>query len=288
MDEAILARHIDVMHTPIGKLNLREMENILKSDPWIAEAQVFVDNNNVLHLNIAQRTPIARLFLNDGSSVYMDSALCFMPLSATYIYYTTVVTNFPAVASDSVHDALKKQIRYIINTVQTDSFWNAQISQIIIDSANMFQFLPVLGDQTIILGDTSLLREKLDNLFAFYNRVLNRIGWDKYETLDLRFKNEVIARPSLPYKAPEDKAAAGMNWINTIIENEARNASHDTASNQYDDDKESGAAPQKPDSKDKVADKDKKEEKTKSASAGKGDNKQKEKNKKKEHSARKK
>ena len=88
--------------------------------------------------------------------------------------------------------------------------------------------MPVLGDQKILFGDTSRMKDKLNNLFVFYNNVLNRIGWDKYETLDVRFKGQVVASPSLPYNGPVDKAVDKMNWINSIVETEAKNAENDS------------------------------------------------------------
>ena len=99
----------------------------------------------------------------------------------------------------------------------------------VIDTASTFELVPVLGNQKIVFGDTSDMKNKLDNLFAFYKNVLNRIGWDKYEVLDLRYKNQVIATPSLPYKGPIDKSVAGMNWINSIVATEAKNEALDSA-----------------------------------------------------------
>ena len=110
----------------------------------------------------------------------------------------------------------------LVRTIQADTFWNAQISQIIIDSDYSFELMPVLGQQRIIFGDTSRMKEKFSNLFSFYKKVLNRIGWDKYDMLDVRFKGQVVASPSLPYKGPVDKATANMNWISSIVETEAR------------------------------------------------------------------
>ena len=124
----------------------------------------------------------------------------------------------------------------IVRNLQADTFWNTQISQVVMDTAGTFELVPVLGNQKIVFGDTSRMRDKFDNLFAFYKTVLNRIGWDKYETLDLRFKGQVIASPSLPYKGPADKVVDKMNWINTIVAQEAQNEAVDTASNDDDDD----------------------------------------------------
>ncbi len=231
IDEAITKRNLDIMHTPIGRLDIHGIEQALCADPWIAEAQVYMDNNNNLNINITQRLPIARLFSVTGESCYMDNTLHLMPLSPNFVYYTTVVTNVPTLKEDSATLALKTQLRKLINTIQRDTFWNTQVTQLVVDSPGHYEMIPVLGNQRIVLGDTALLKEKLDNLFAFYRNVLNRIGWDKYEVLDLRYRNQVICKPSLPYHGPTDHAVANMNWITSIVETEAKNEDIDTTHN---------------------------------------------------------
>ena len=227
-DLAINDRHVDITHTPLSKLDIHGMEQVIMADPWVANAQVFVDNDNVLEVYVTQRIPVARVFQQNSQSYYLDTTLSIMPLSKNYIYYTTVVTNVPELKNDSMGWALKKQLISLVRTIQADSFWNAQISQVIVDSDYTFELAPVLGDQRILFGDTSRMKDKFSNLFIFYKNVLNRIGWDKYETLDLRFKGQVVASPSLPYTGPIDKAVASMNWINSIVETEARNDAKDS------------------------------------------------------------
>lgn len=219
--ETIEDRNIDIEHTPLGRLDIQSMERVLKADPWVADASLYVDARRVLHMSVTQRIPVVRLFEQGGASYYMDNTLNVMPLSANVIYYTSVVTNMPPLHNDSVSEGLKKQIVALVHNIQADTFWNAQISQIIVDSDYSFELVPVLGQQRIIFGDTSRMKEKFSNIYTFYLRVLNRIGWDKYETLDVRFKGQVVAAPSLPFKGPVDKAK-DMNWINSIVQTEAR------------------------------------------------------------------
>jgi len=225
LDEAIVNRNIDIMNTPVGGLDMQAMEKALKNDPWVADAQLYVDNSRTLNIVVTQRLPVARIFEQGGHSYFIDTTLSTMPLTPNFVYYTSVVTNVPVLGNDSAGQSLKKQIVQIVREIQMDTFWNAQVSQIIVDSALSFELVPVLGDQRIIFGDTTRAREKFDNLYAFYRNVLNRIGWDHYETLDVRFKGQVVASPALPYSGPVDKAIANMNWVNSIIETEARNDS---------------------------------------------------------------
>lgn len=222
MDLAINNRHTDIEHTPISRLDIHTMEQLIMADPWVAHAQVFIDNEHVLHMYVTQRIPVARVFQDKGVSFYLDTTLSIMPLSPNYKYYTTVVTNVPELTNDSAGWALRKDIISLVRTIQADSFWSAQISHVIIDSDRTFELVPILGDQRILFGDATRMKEKFDNLFAFYKNVLNRIGWDKYEKIDVRYAGQVVASPSLPCKGPVDKAAVNMNWVNSIVETEAR------------------------------------------------------------------
>ncbi len=218
MNLAIYDRKVDIVHTPVGKLDIRGIEEAIKGDKWVQDAQVYVNIDRVMHIYVTQRVPVARIFGQNGGSYYIDTTLHTMPRSKSYTYYTQIVTNVPEMNDDSAGMALRGQVVSLIRCLQANKFWSAQVSHIVMKSPGMFELIPVLGNQKIVFGDTSFAQEKLDNLTTFYNKVLNRIGWDKYETLDVRFRNQVIASPSLPFDGPVDKASLQMNWIKSIEE----------------------------------------------------------------------
>jgi cell division protein FtsQ len=207
----------DILNASIGKLNENKIEHTVVTNPWVDKAEVYVDNDKTVHINLTQRVPVARLFDQAGNSYYLDRSMKPMPLSEKYIHYTTVVTNVPVLKDDSIGNALKAQIAAVVTYIDKDSFWSAQVSQVIVTNDRTFELVPVLGNQKIVLGDTSRLDEKFNNLLLFYKKVLNRIGWEKYETLDLRFAGQVVASPKLPYKAPGVNASVDMNWVKTLM-----------------------------------------------------------------------
>jgi cell division protein FtsQ len=210
--EALLLRNrnIDLAQTAISKLDLRLMEDIARTNPWVAKADIFVDNRQVLQVNITQREPVARIFDINGSSYYMDSLLNTMPVSQGYAYPAPVFTNVPVLRNDSMQASLHQKIAYLSEMIGRDSFWHAQVTQIEVQPDQTFVLIPLFGDQRILIGDTANVQEKLKHLFAFYKNVSGKIGWDKYETLDVRYKNQVVASPSIgwiPLK-PTDTATA--------------------------------------------------------------------------------
>ncbi len=208
---------MNVIGANVGSVDVHKIETAIYKNPWVDKVQAYIDNKQVMHISVIQRIPVARLFDQAGHSFYIDNQLKLLPASATYTHYSTVVTNVPVLGTDSLGNALKAQIVEVVKRIDRDSFWAAQVSQLVMNDDRQFELVPVLGNQRILIGDTSRIDEKFENLYAFYKKVLNRVGWDKYEVLDARFAGQVVASPALQWKAPVDKAALTMNWVESIV-----------------------------------------------------------------------
>jgi cell division protein FtsQ len=221
-DKIATDRGIVLDSTNVSKLDIAQMEQILKAEPWIEHATLYIDNKRILHIEVKQRIPVARLFLTDGSSYFMDKSLKLMPVKPNYSSYYCVVTNVPVLGNDSASTILKNNIWALLKTIRSDTFWNAQISQVAVDSGNTFQLIPVLGSHVIKFGDTSRMKEKFSNLLAFYRKVLNRIGWDRYDVLDVRFRGQIVASPELKYKITETKNTMDWDWVTAYVTQEKK------------------------------------------------------------------
>ena len=78
--------------------------------------------------------------------------------------------------------------RYIYN----HRFWNAQIEQIYVNERHEVELVPRVGDQTILLGSVQDFETKLDNLMLVYKKVFSKASWAMYDTVSLKFKNQVV------------------------------------------------------------------------------------------------
>lgn len=209
-------RNVQLKNTKLSSINVKQMEQVIKESDWVEDAQVYIDNKHNLHALVTQRIPVVRIFEKNGDSYYLDRKMEALPLSTKYNYYTTVVTNVPNLR-DTANAGVKAQIMAITRFIKADTFWNAQVSQLIVRDDLTFEIVPVLGDHKIIMGDTTDMKLKFDNLFAFYTKVLNEVGWDKYQVLDLSYKGQLVASPSLNWKMPVDKVINRINWVNSIL-----------------------------------------------------------------------
>lgn len=215
VESMIAQQGVNVQDETLSSIDVDAIESIVRSNPWVMNAEVYVDNNAKVNIEVVQRSPVARIFDASGNSFYLDKDGFEMPLSDRYAYSVPVFTNYRERANDSINTSFRKAIVYLSSMIKEDTFWNAQITQVDIAGLNDFNFYTTLGKQKVKFGDTALALQKLDNLMAFYNEVSNKIGWDRYEVLDVRFKGQVVASPSIGWIPPKDTVAlAVMPWHN--------------------------------------------------------------------------
>lgn len=186
-----------ILEIPIGELDLKKLEERAILNPWIEKAEMYIDQKNILHIDIEQKIPMARIFDRTGQSYYLDTQMQLLPLVLGKNYPTVVFTDVPLSQSEIKNKELFSQMLYLAEFIKGHPFWSAQITQIQINKQNEFELVPLIGNQKIHFGDSTKMEEKFFNLQLFYREVLDKIGWDNYEEIDLRFEGQVVTKPSL-------------------------------------------------------------------------------------------
>ncbi|HET7899531.1 MAG TPA: hypothetical protein VFL47_17710 [Flavisolibacter sp.] len=186
--------HGSVVHRHTGDINLAELETDLETNPWIRDAELYFDTKDILHVAVSERVPVARVFTTAGTSFYIDTTGCRMPLLEAYSAKLPVITGFALSKRRNAADSLLVQeIKEVVQTVSADAFWNAQIGQIDITPDRKFELIPVIGSHVIKLGSGNQVKEKLAKLLVFYKQVLPKAGFAKYSALDVQFDGQVVA-----------------------------------------------------------------------------------------------
>lgn len=198
----------NVTGNKLSAINLRAIETVVERNPWVKNAEMFLDNNQVLQVWIEERQPVARVFTLDGHSFYLDSAAMRLPLSDKISARVPVFTGFPSnkkilAKPDSILlDNVVKLGRYI----NADSFWMAQVSQVDITPEANFELVPVIGDHLVALGNADELDSKFNRLYTFYRKAWMQNGINTYERINVQYKNQVVAVRKGTYKAMVDSA----------------------------------------------------------------------------------
>jgi cell division protein FtsQ len=182
-----------IINKGIETIDVALLEKTLEQHAWIRDAELYFDTRDVLHVTVAEREPVARVFTTAGTTFYMDTAGQRLPLLPDVVVRVPVVTAFTASKMLSKKDsAIAKDVAAIAQYITTHPFWSAQVAQIDITPAGTFELLPVVGNHIIRIGRAENIDEKLSNLLLFYKQVLSKTGFDKYAVVDVQYKDEVI------------------------------------------------------------------------------------------------
>jgi cell division protein FtsQ len=98
------------------------------------------------------------------------------------------------VLDTSIRYTILKDIYYLVDYINRDSFWSAQIDQIYVDSYDEIDLIPRVGNHIIHLGSADDFEVKLRNLRVFYDKVLPVVGWNKYSNINLAFRDQIVCR----------------------------------------------------------------------------------------------
>jgi cell division protein FtsQ len=181
--------------TLINTVNCKEIEKNIENNQWVKSAEIFVSANNFINVKVQQKTPVVRIQQKDSTdyAYYLDEFANPIPLSKKYTPRVSVATT-KRLAFTKTDLKMKSAIVQLAHFIDKDTFWSVAISQIDIDAKNQLLLVPMIGTQTIVLGSTDDLENKMARLFTFYQQGINTIKWSLYDEIDLRFKGQIVCR----------------------------------------------------------------------------------------------
>lgn len=196
---------------PISTFDLKEMESDLQKNIWIKNAQLFFDNNDILVVNVIEREPQARIFNTAGETFYIDSSISILPLSEKFSARLPVFTGFPSDKKiiSKADSTMLRDILSISTALQKDTFCMAMIDQIDITPQRNYEMIPKMGNSIILFGDAKDISEKLKKIRLFYQEIITKAGWSNYNSVNVQYKNQVIAKR----KGAEDITADSLRTI---------------------------------------------------------------------------
>jgi cell division protein FtsQ len=185
----------------LSKINIHQLENRLKANPFIEDANIYADMDGVIHVSIRQREPILRILNLTNQDFYIDHNGFKIPTSEDFTARVLVsngfiIENFDGKV-DTIDTKLVNDLYRIAAFIRKDSLWNDQIEQLYVNEQTEIEMVPRIGNHKIILGDADSLQVKFRNLLAFYKNALPKVGWEAYKTINLRYANQVVAERNL-------------------------------------------------------------------------------------------
>lgn len=201
-------RQENILNSEVENIDVTKIEKALNSHPAIENAEVSIDVNGDVNVDVFQRKPLVRVLNLDGESYYIDTQSKLMPLNENHTARVLVASGFilepyaqrvkvsvneiannETYSKVSVLDDIYKLAEYITK----DSVLNSLVQQINVTNEKEFELYLAIGNHKIVFGEAVNIEEKFDKLKKFYTEGLNKTdGWNKYSIINIKYKNQVV------------------------------------------------------------------------------------------------
>lgn len=188
----------------VKDISIPDIENRINVLRELKVAEVYLSIDGMLHVYVKQRRPIMRVMPGDGGDYFVDREGVVIRRRNLYnprlhivegnVNISSAMLNGVSILDTSIKRSILKDIYYLVNYINDDKFWSAQIDQIYVDGNDEIDLIPRIGNQVIHLGSTENFEGKLSNLEAFYEKVLPEVGWNRYSVINLEFKDQIVCK----------------------------------------------------------------------------------------------
>ncbi len=180
-------RGCDPTGREMGQVMLSRIEEALRKDPCIKDVTCYKTPGGKVCVRVRQRLPMLHVMSSDGQDYYLDRAGGQMPKSS---YHADL-----AVATGHITPQYARQnLTRLGRLIQDNPFWNRQIQQIHVLENGEVELVPRVGEHTILLGLPTNVEDKLGRMKKFYTEGLNKVGWNKYSQISLKYDNQIICK----------------------------------------------------------------------------------------------
>lgn len=185
-----------VLGLRLGQLDLKELENRVLQHPFVKDVEVFKDLKGNLMVDVYQTKPIARVINPDGEDHYVSVDGDILPVSNKFTARVPLVQLADQSLLDTTLIATEEgqKVFEFIEYVQSDEFWSAQVAHISVDQNMEVSILPQVTKQIVEFGPIEDIDEKFKKLKIFYKKILPGKGWNYYETVSLKYKDQIVAK----------------------------------------------------------------------------------------------
>ena len=171
---------------PQNSISLLDIEKKLEAIPAIKNAEVSFDLKGELKIDILQHIPLVRIMPPKTASYYLAENLVKIPSKDVDIARVPVVNDFCS-------PEMIKKVYTLSTYVHENAFIDAITEQIFVKKGDLI-IIPKINNQKVVIGDTTNISEKFEKLIDFYVDGLNHIGWDKYQIINLKYKNQIVCK----------------------------------------------------------------------------------------------
>jgi cell division protein FtsQ len=190
---------------PVDSINTFLAEQIINKNPAVSSTSAYTTIDGKMNIKVEQRNPIVRVTNKELRNYYLDRTGQLIPILKQYAAYTLIANGnisepFEVNVSRNIFTSNKDSILrpniiydifYVARYINDNDFWRTQIEQMHVNSKHEIELVPRVGSHIILFGKGDNIDIKFRKLKSMY-RAFNEIGWNKYKTINLKYKDQVI------------------------------------------------------------------------------------------------
>lgn len=201
VDETILRNKLEeagmreIKGKKIGEVNLLQLEAALEQIEYVADAKAYFTMQKELVVEVAQRVPVLRVFNRLGQSFYVDQKGKLMATSPHFSAYCLTATGDIGThyRKNSTDSGLVSQLALMAYDLGKQATTSGLFTQVSVEGDAIWLISRIEGFPCRVDLQEPILPQ-VYKWMSFVSGADSTGGWrNKYEAVDLRFSNQVIA-----------------------------------------------------------------------------------------------
>lgn len=167
----------------VGDINIPDLEKKLNNLPAVDSANVYLNLNGNLNLDIKQRVPAFRL-VNGDRDFYVDEKGTEFPISANYSFPCMLVTG-------NVKPSEYQKLAELVDKIDKDSFSKKYFIGISKEKGG-YNLLTSQGNYKLEIGDLEKIELKVKGFKTFVEKYLVFQNPEKYRKISVKYDNQIV------------------------------------------------------------------------------------------------
>ena len=222
----------------IGDIDIPTLEKEVNKFPSVDSANVYLNLNGNLNVDIMQKVPVFRLNRN-GANFYVDAKGNEFPISKIYSHTSMLVTG-------DVKRGEYIQLAELVDKINKDEFSRKYFIGISKEK-NSYHLLTSDGNYKVEIGDLDHIDFKVKGFKTFVEKYLVYQQPEKYTKVSVKYENQIVTTLNPKFKDNDSIIAVGKKELAKLPDLNTRKA--DAAK------KESSPTPKPKESKETPAEK---------------------------------
>jgi cell division protein FtsQ len=195
MDMVTNKGHRVLVGMPLKSINMKAIEKDVNELKFVKNTQVYRDLKGNLIVSVEQQRPIARIVRPNAPDAYISEDGILLPTSNKYSARTLILrgpyTN-KLIDEGLIFRSEGLKLLQMLRFIDGDKYWKAQVAEIEFDASGNMILHPQVGKQEFIFGGPDDYEAKFKRINIFYNKIRPLKGWDYYDRVNLKYKNQIV------------------------------------------------------------------------------------------------